>query len=477
MVTTARPASADELPSLPGRVARTLVSAGLVSCVFIAVIWLQGALWRLWIVGPVLVVASVAVVARQVRSHRRRELEAHLARALAPLTGERAAGVAAVQGSRWRGRGVGVPGRILVRYQPAVHDGPDWVGQVHEAIERRLAMDVSTLKHDRRRCRILLNVTDETEATAGEKQAARARLVARELFGRGASVKIETRPAPDGEAELVAVDVKHELRARVASPSTRARIERVFSAMLPNRWRARWDLVEDQVRFELRPVMPTAVPHPAEPLTAENLHRIPLAVDEDSQPVSWALNGSGPHLMIVGKTGTGKTVAILGAVMEFARRAWPVWILDPKRIEFMAMRSWPNVQIVATSVEDMVATVKAAHDLMERRYEDIEKRGADESEFEPLLLVLDEFRNFHRLVTAWWAAIKVRGMPTKSPVFDWVAAIAEKGQVGARQRQLDQGATTGTVLPELPGQAQQRGRYPLGDGGGGLRGYVRTRLR
>jgi len=93
----------------------------------------------------------------------------------------------------------------------------------------------------------------------------------------------------------------------------------------------------------------------------------------------------------------------------------------------MCMRAWPNVQIVATTVIDQIVTIKAAHDLMQERYARIEA-GADESEFEPLGLVLDEFRNFHRSVTSWYASVKVRGMPSKCPVFDWVAAIAEKGR-------------------------------------------------
>src|SRR5450759_3103654 len=46
-----------------------------------------------------------------------------------------------------------------------------------------------------------------------------------------------------------------------------------------------------------------------------------------------------------------------GVVMELAFRGWPVWICDPKRIEFLGMRGWPNVQVVATTVPDQVVVI------------------------------------------------------------------------------------------------------------------------
>jgi len=121
------------------------------------------------------------------------------------------------------------------------------------------------------------------------------------------------------------------------------------------------------------------------------------------------------------------TVTITGVVMEAAARGWPIWMCDPKTVEFIGLRLWPSVQIVATSVADMVVIMRAQQE-MERRYAMVEAEQADDDEFEPLILVLDEYREFMAMVTAWWQSIKQRGMPTKCPVFEAVGSLARKGR-------------------------------------------------
>jgi S-DNA-T family DNA segregation ATPase FtsK/SpoIIIE len=115
-------------------------------------------------------------------------------------------------------------------------------------------------------------------------------------------------------------------------------------------------------------------------------------------------------------------VTITGVVMEATFRGWPVWICDPKTVEFIGLRRWPNVQLVATSIEHMVTVILKAQQEMERRYSLVEAEIAEDDEFEPLVLVLDEYRDFVGMVTAWWARIKVKGMPTKCPVFEAVSS-------------------------------------------------------
>lgn len=402
---------------------------GLQGCVVVAVT--VGAIAVLHILGHVGlllfgvaaagVVACLLVVATGVRANLRSELIEQLRHALVPTIGDLPATLSAASWVGWFE--VGYPRVLRVRYLPGVRDDSlDWHRSLKETVERRLLVEASVAKADRRRCRLVLKLRPSTEVEA-DPVAERAILVISELFGAAAKAEVDF----DANQALKSVRVSHEMRTRVATASNRMRIERIFSAMLPGRWRARWDLTNDAVTFEVRPKLPQRITHEPEALTDETRYQIPIAVDEDGDLVRWNLKGSGPHWMVIGRTGTGKTVAINGGVMEFCRRGWPVWIVDPKRIEFMGMRNWPNVQVVATSVADQLATIRAGHDLMEERYARIEA-GADESDFEPLALVLDEFRNFHRLVTAWYQSVKVRGMPSKCPVFDWIAAIAEKGR-------------------------------------------------
>lgn len=373
------------------------------------------------------IAGSVVRVRTGLLENARRGLMDSVRAALIPVIGDVDAQVRA---KKWTGDGIGHPRRIEIRYSPLAKDDEiNWRETLLSTVERRLVVKARMVNLDRRRRRVDLEITPPLDPAKVPADVARAQLVISELFGPRAV--FEHAMDKTGE-QLLRVTVEHDLRVKVAMKAARMRIERIYSAMLPGRWRAKWDLEADTVVFELRPTLPTFIPHKADRLTPENTFQIPVAVDEDGNTVFWNLKGSGPHCMVVGKTGTGKTVCINGVAMEFARRGWRVWINDPKQIEFVGMRDWPNVQIVAMTVMEMVAMIKAGHDLMEERYSHI-AAGGDEGEFEPILMVLDEYRNFVRLVTSWWNEVKAAagrgsGLPSKCPVFDYVAAIAEKGR-------------------------------------------------
>jgi S-DNA-T family DNA segregation ATPase FtsK/SpoIIIE len=331
---------------------------------------------------------------------------------------------ASVKVLRWSKVTGGLPTRVAIDYSPTVDDGPDLRGKLKKVLEQRTGLTFEISKHNQRRCRITFRSVAPVVEPAEVK---RSRELLQDLFGESATIQF----AYEGD-QVNRMRVEHKLKAKAARQQVRKGIENSLTALLDGRWRAKWELTKDEVTFERRPVMPTAVPHKPAPITDENRWRIPVAVDEDGNLVVWNLKGSGPHMLITGKTGTGKTVAINGAIMEIARRGWPVWICDPKRIEFMGLRDWPNVEMVSTTVAEMIATIKLAHDEMERRYEAIENEVATEDDFEPLVLVLDEYRNFFRQVNSWYSEAKagIKGLPTKCPVFEWVAAIAEKGRSG-----------------------------------------------
>jgi len=378
---------------------------------------------------PALTAGTVAALLRAITGRRtkaRNELTDKLVEALAPGLGLRIPDRRTVRLRSWTHGWPGHPRRIDLRYAPGVDDSdPLWLPELVTATNRRLLANYTATRHDRRRCRIRLVLTPpEDEKAAKPLVQARAERTVIELLGPTTSI---TKVAFDDD-QLIQLTARHEAGTKLAAPQYRHRIERVISTMLPGRWRAHWDLEGDTVRFEVRPAMPTKVEHPTPVITTDTLYRLPMAATEDGKALCWNMRGTAPHLMVVGKTGTGKTVTITGVVMEAAARGWPVWICDPKTVEFIGLRRWPNVQIVATSIEDMVAVILRAQEEMERRYAMVEAEQADDDDFEPLVLVLDEFRDFVGMVTAWWGRIKVRGMPTKCPVFEAVASLARKGR-------------------------------------------------
>ena len=126
--------------------------------------------------------------------------------------------------------------------------------------------------------------------------------------------------------------------------------------------------------------------------------------------------------------GSGKTVfehSILAGVSAYG---WPAWIVDGKSVEFLGFRTYPNVQIVATIVQEQIAVIERAWEVMEHRYQLIVHGRAAETDFEPLMLFLDEFADFRSNLMDWYATIKVKGDPPRPPVLAKAASIARKGR-------------------------------------------------
>jgi len=144
-----------------------------------------------------------------------------------------------------------------------------------------------------------------------------------------------------------------------------------------------------------------------------------------SRPVRCITVDSATHLFLAGPSmiPTHNTVSLIGDAIEMSRRGFRVLVLDPKRTEFLGLRDWPNVELVATRVPDQVALVHQIWLEMEDRYRRIEEDGADESDFDPILLIIDEYRQMHANVKAWWSGIKVTGMPSECPVFEEIGSL------------------------------------------------------
>jgi hypothetical protein len=257
------------------------------------------------LVGGVLV--AVATSVHGALAAARHQLADRLVEALAPGLGMRIPDRRAVTLRGWTLGWPGAPRRVRLRYAPGVDDtDPTWRADLAKAVGRRLLAEYQVTRHDRRRCRLRLRKVPPTKTRAIPAVQARAERTVVELLGPTASVaKVEW----SGE-DMVALDVKHEAGARLAAPQYRHRIERVVSTMLPGRWRARWELVDDRVRFEVRPALPKLVEHPAPDLSTETRYQLPMAVGEDGEVISWNLLGLGPHLMVVGRTGVGKCCAV-----------------------------------------------------------------------------------------------------------------------------------------------------------------------
>lgn len=379
-----------------------------------------------------LVVPPLALVGfTRWRSSLRRRLQRDIAEGVTPVTGP---GVE-VRCSRYAARHYldPQPGLIEIRYRAFSKDwdAQKWTSELLAAVSYRVGIDYRVHRHLTPKKRIYLvpdrPVDEEPEAADRTVLEAKVAVAVEYLLGDDAEHTLEW-----GEGNVLGainVEFSHKTTMKLASRMKRVSIERVITATMPNRWRAQWDVECSTVRFEVRPELPdSGIPHPPPGITAANRYRIPIAVTEDREVVSWNLRSTEPHGITNGRTGTGKTVVLLGIAMEWAFRGWAVWVGDPKRIEFLGLRKWPNVQIVATTIEQQMAMLWDAAEIMEHRYRLVESGQATEDDFEPLLVLMDEYTEFRSAAIAWWTEHKHKGAPTKNPIFGAISSVARLGR-------------------------------------------------
>lgn len=285
--------------------------------------------------------------------------------------------------------------------------------KIVEAMQKATGSPVEVKAHKPRRRKLLLipAAPPSAEKAAAQKERDRIERVSKQVFGPTAKLVDVTTGEPesndaqpastDGE-EVVGFTIQHRVGARLVSPAQQLRVTATVSKMLPGRWRAHFDFEADTARFEHRPEFPKMIMRPVPPTAELDPTAIAQGVNEDGGEVGWDLGGAVAHFLRSGRTRSGKTVAMIGDAIEASRRCFQVFVIDPKRIEFLGMRRWPNVAMVATKTEDQIALLMYLNDLMYERYRLVEEEGADESEFHRILLVLDEYRILVSRISAWW---------------------------------------------------------------------------
>ena len=379
-----------------------------------------------WLVVLATVAGAVGVGVLGWRANRRRRILADLSNRVGYLlkTPVRASS------ARWSRGLVGDLVRVCLDSsdQATIGYGDRLAAQLAQATSRALGTTFQVTRHDQRRGRTTLRAVSvqREKPTALELAQQRVRDVVVETFGADATVDgFET--APTGEDAVTGFTVHYKAAAsKLTVPAIRRRITNAVGDRLDGRWKADFALQDDRVIYSRRPPLPTFYARPTDPVPARAdpaYNLIPQAVDEDGQILNWDISGVMAHLLRCGKTRSGKTVSLIGDAVEMARRGFRVLVLDPKRTEFLGLRDWPNVELVATRVPDQVALVHQIWLEMEDRYRRIEEDGADESDFDPILLIIDEYRQMHANVKAWWSGIKVTGMPSECPVFEEIGSL------------------------------------------------------
>ncbi|MFF5265211.1 FtsK/SpoIIIE domain-containing protein [Actinomadura viridis] len=405
-----------------------------------------------WIVVISMTPVLLLAIARAVQIDLRRRTQRRLTTYLAAELGIRStAGEPAdlLRMQRWRGWQGGLrprPRAGFITPPPGVDEtSPELLAVIRKVFIQRAGVYV-VMRPDSRRDRITFRASTEPEVEPEDPQLLRLRQVV-ESLGRALpdpKVEILARAQDDPAAMASAVEVfaitafrvTHAPTPQLGNPNVRSVVCAELGQMLygdPNCLSAEWRRHADQVDFRVRPELPAQIPNPV--LDAEQIAEqfgselvLPLGVDEYGELVGWQLTRTTrPHGLIVGPTGGGKTVAILGLALAAARAGCEVRGVDPKYIELRGLRGWPSVSMLATgrSVPKMVEIVEDTFAEMHHRYDQIDRGLANEDDFQRILLILDEYYVFVEQCNSWWKANRPAGdRRTTHPVIDTVGELA-----------------------------------------------------
>ena len=130
----------------------------------------------------------------------------------------------------------------------------------------------------------------------------------------------------------------------------------------------------------------------ANPPEGTDMH-LPYATTPSGETLSWNISShaAGPHCLIVGPTGGGKTSVIRTLLTEAARRGIPFVGIDPKAIELDSLESEPNCVTIIGDPLDAAELIRALHREMHARLAWVQKNRAQPTDLQPLIVAVDEF--------------------------------------------------------------------------------------
>lgn len=101
-----------------------------------------------------------------------------------------------------------------------------------------------------------------------------------------------------------------------------------------------------------------------------------------------------PHILVAGASGSGKSVFInsmLYTLLTYQPYEKQIMLIDPKRVELSAYKKVPHCIGYAYENADILVLLQRACEIMEKRYEEMEKRGIKKWDGGDLYIVIDEF--------------------------------------------------------------------------------------
>lgn len=311
---------------------------------------------------------------------------------------------------------------MRIHWEPHGRENSPAVTGLQAIIEGRMGGPVSLDWHAPSRTVTLVAKHPEKPVEDPAGIVGRAQTVARQLLGEHAQVESPTLNL-DGKFKSFVIAHKS-----IKDPDREFRlgVDHVIQEKLGQRLVSDWDKFRDRIIYRAIPDLPTYVPHPIT-TTTDDRH-IPFAVDATGTPATWDL-GFAAHCLIVGQTGSGKSVTVFTLVTELTARGIPVRACDPKMIGLLGLVGWPNVTL-STDTDAIIATILDTEAEMKRRFQAVLAGQVKEADLEPLVLLVDELWTAFKQIDAAWAnrAEKTKDDPKVAPARDALTNMLRMGR-------------------------------------------------
>lgn len=335
----------------------------------------------------------------------------------------------------------GHPSRLTVHYGRTIDaTNPEWAANLLALANSQLSDGTVEFKidsvNDLRKKLILKAVpTAEQEAINETEDEKRERIIteaAKKLLGEEANARF----VRDDQGVLTEIHIEHNRTLELEmNPSSKVRITRAMLTRISGSYRCNWDAHQDVLSFTRRKEFPAIVSLPAhaQPMRqcfddgasykAYKKFEILLGLNEEGQWATWNPTKDA-HLLITGRTGYGKTISLHNIIQQITQAGYRVWLCDGKWIELLGYDEWPNVELIANSVPTQIRMLKHIHEIMQERYTLLRKRQATVYDFDPIFFVCDELSEMKSNIADFYAAHKVKNMPSKSEVDSWIGSLA-----------------------------------------------------
>lgn len=292
-------------------------------------------------------------------------------------------------------------------------------------INRKKSKDRGLLVLDALTPEQLLTKNTQPELTFRENTEKRLHTAANNLLGENTTI---TAHWQDDEY-LTNVEITGFDSTIIALPNKRKQILMQLRSTLPKGdFNTFADPHEQKIRFFRSKPLPTVTAPPAQRARLIKTNedylklKIPYGIGADNQIAEWKPSKDA-HLLITGATGAGKTIFMHTIVQGLCQAGARVWIVDGKYIEFKGYRDYPNVELLAQTIEHQVRVVKMVNEIMWERYTLVRDNKVSIAELEPIFLVIDEVKTFLLQAEYLYEDHKVKGMPSKSKVLKWLSEI------------------------------------------------------